>query len=125
MSEHDAPIPPASPPTYAGTQTLDILRVSAPGAELPSYAPSLREPSIRSRRHEDQIKEFENDIKRKGKTLVSMTILADASFSKHVPTFLEGSPVKGRVCLNLDKPDTFYSIVVSVRDFFSQHSRQC
>lgn len=47
-----------------------------------------------------------------------MTLVSEAAYSRTMPTFLEGTPVKGRVRLNLDQPDTIHSVAISV----SEHS---
>ena len=63
-------------------------------------------------------KEFDTEVEKKGRAIVSMTLVSEAAYSRTMPTFLEGTPVKGRVRLNLDQPDTIHSVAISV----SEHS---
>lgn len=84
-------------------------------SELPAYMPSTRSSSMSRRRENPEPKEFSYDAKnRKGKSIAVLTIIAERSYSKHIPTFLQDSPVKGRVHLDLDKPDTIQSVVLTV-----------
>ena len=43
-----------------------------------------------------------------------MTIIAEEALSRDVPTFLDHSPIKGRVKLTFDKPEIVQAVVVSV-----------
>jgi hypothetical protein len=63
-------------------------------------------------------KEFDTKVEKKGRAIVTMTLVSEAAYSRTMPTFSEGTPVKGRVRLNLDQPDTIHSVVISV----SEHS---
>lgn len=105
------------PPSYIAR---DALHDSAPvDPELPVYTPppSRRPPmtpAASQLSREERIKEFEYDIKRRGRTIASMTILADGSYSKHLPTFVEGLPIKGRVYISLPKAEVLQSVVLSV-----------
>lgn len=47
-----------------------------------------------------------------------MTLLSEAAYSRTMPAFLEGMPVKGRIRPSMDQPDTIHSVVISV----SEHS---
>lgn len=101
-----------TPPNYA---MPTALRSPGPHSELPTYSPR-RSPSTNTSWHslrEDRIKEFEYDIKNRGKTTATLTLLAEQSYSKHVPTFLQGSPVRGRVYLTADKLESVQLITVT------------
>ncbi|KJA19498.1 hypothetical protein HYPSUDRAFT_204546 [Hypholoma sublateritium FD-334 SS-4] len=102
-----------TPPNYAMPTAL-----RSPGfhSELPTYSPR-RSPSTNTSRHslrEDRTKEFEYDIKNRGKTTAMLTLLAEQSYSKHVPTFLQGSPVRGRVYLTAEKLESVQLITVTI-----------
>ncbi|KAH9481313.1 hypothetical protein JR316_0005835 [Psilocybe cubensis] len=85
-------------------------------SELPAYVPSTRSSSRSRRREFPEFKEFSYDAKnRKGKSVVILTVIAERSYSKHIPTFLQDSPVKGRVHLDLDKPESILSVVLNIR----------
>ncbi|PPQ92237.1 hypothetical protein CVT25_008919 [Psilocybe cyanescens] len=117
-----------TPPSYtvplsgdgAAPGAADI-EASEPGttsneSELPAYMPSTRSSSTSRRRENPEPKEFSYDVKnRKGKSIAVLIIIAERSYSKHIPTFLQDSPVKGRVHLSLDKPDVIQSVVLSIR----------
>ena len=49
---------------------------------------------------------------------MTMTLLSEAAYSRTMPAFLEGMPVKGRIRPSMDQPDTIHSVVISV----SEHS---
>ena len=75
-------------------------------SDLPAYTPSqhpTREP-----------KEFHYELKRDGKLLAVLTMISDAAYSKQMPTFFGGTPLKGKVHLTLDKPDAILSVAVLV-----------
>lgn len=61
-----------------------------------------------------QPKEFHSELKKKGKTIATLTLIADSALSKSIPTYVQGQSIKGRVGLSLDKPDTIQSVVVIV-----------
>ncbi|KAF9533876.1 hypothetical protein CPB83DRAFT_804836 [Crepidotus variabilis] len=110
------PLPPM-PPSYAATGSHDP-------PSLPAYTPSLRAPrppsrlSMRSRRttgpRKSRSKEFNFDLKRKGKTFAGMTIMADSPLAKTMPVIVEGQPVKGFARLALDKPKSIQTISVHI-----------
>ncbi|KDR78971.1 hypothetical protein GALMADRAFT_244680 [Galerina marginata CBS 339.88] len=107
------PLPPSySDPIIGIDGDADVFNVAASAFELPAYTPS-RTSNPRAAR-EPGIKEFPHELKKKGKSFAVMTIIAEESYSRQIPTFLEGMPVKGRVRLTLDKPDGIQSVVVSV-----------
>jgi hypothetical protein len=86
----------------------------APVPDLPAYTPSQRPiPSARAVLRREP-KEFYYELKKNGKPFSVLTMISDASYSRHMAIFLEGTPVKGRVRLALDKPDRISSVAVSV-----------
>jgi hypothetical protein len=61
-------------------------------------------------------REFEYKVeKKKGHTVASLKVLAPATYSKNIPTFVGTGPVKGSANLYLEEPDTITFVVVSVR----------
>ena len=110
------------PPSYAASlhestissETYDSRRASF-SDDLPVYGPR-RQSSSRSSRREalTQTKEFPFVIEHGGKEVVNLTLITERAFSKHVPTVLQDSPLKGKVHLNLEKPETIQSVVISV-----------
>jgi hypothetical protein len=58
-------------------------------------------------------KYFFYTIENRGKKWAILTLIANESF-KNVPTFFEGSAVKGVVKLSLDRPEYIYSVYISV-----------
>lgn len=84
--------------------------------DLPAYMPSA--PSSGNNRAGGAIrvsepKEFHTELK-KSKTIATLTLVAESTLSKSIPTYVEGQSVKGRIRLSLDKPDTIQSVVVVV-----------
>ena len=101
------------PPSYDGGSPSDPDYIP-PVSDLPAYTPSQRPiPSARAVVRREP-KEFYYELKRNGKLFAVLTMISDAAYSRHMATFLEGTPLKGRVRLTLDKPDTILSVVVSV-----------
>ena len=103
------------PPSYDdGPPLVDLNSDPDPNlivSDLPAYTPSqqpTREP-----------KEFHYELKRDGKLLAVLTMISDAAYSKQMPTFFGGTPLKGKVHLTLDKPDAILSVAVSVSALFS------
>ncbi|KAF8951113.1 hypothetical protein BDZ97DRAFT_1889679 [Flammula alnicola] len=112
------------PPSYSAVQpppfldsenVLDDLVATAPVPDLPAYTPGQRATTLPTSRPvtSQNPKEFYYELKKRGKTFAILTIIAEGTYSKHMPTFVEGSPVKGRVRLILDKPDPIQSVVVT------------
>ncbi|KAF8150705.1 hypothetical protein B0H34DRAFT_729909 [Crassisporium funariophilum] len=103
------------PPSYLDPFT-DSTGAWAPGSELPAYTPSyVPAPAQRPNRPSQGPKEFEYDVKRKGKAFAVMSVTADATLSKKMPTYFEGVPIKGQVKLTLDKPDAIQAVIVSAQ----------
>lgn len=101
------------PPSYSDPSTENISERSSQSSDLPPYSAGRRvRPTPPT--HQAVPKEFNYELKYKGKPLAIMTIIATEAFSKHVPTFLERQPIKGRVKLSFDKPYTVQAVVVSV-----------
>ncbi|KDR78940.1 hypothetical protein GALMADRAFT_137911 [Galerina marginata CBS 339.88] len=111
------PPPSYSDPTIELDNDVDALDVSALASELPAYTPGSRVSATPRRvvARQTEPKEFSHELKnRNGKPFAVLTIIAEGAYSKQIPTFIEGMPVKGRVRLILEKPDTIQSVVVSV-----------
>jgi hypothetical protein len=64
-------------------------------------------------------KDFLSTIENRGKPWALLTLTANESISKNIPTFFEGSPVKGTVKLSLDRPEYIYSVYLSVCPLWS------
>ena len=115
-------MPPSDPPSYAEprsigdpSRNMNPLDASAPVPELPLYSPSRRSRSTSSRPILPQeTKEFKYEVMKGNKAVVELIVIAVRSYSKNVPTFMQGSPVKGIVRLNLEKPDYIQSVDISV-----------
>ncbi|TFK27773.1 hypothetical protein FA15DRAFT_665995 [Coprinopsis marcescibilis] len=60
-------------------------------------------------------KEFTSALKRKGKPLVNLVLVANQGLSKVTPTFVEGMAISGRVELDLDRPQTINEVSVAVK----------
>lgn len=99
------------PPSYLGAVVPSDLP-----SELPAYTPrhftAVHASTLGPR--EERIKPFEYVIKKNGKKMASMTLLAERALSKNIPTYLQGYPVKGRVYLRADKMDAVRLITVIV-----------
>jgi hypothetical protein len=94
---------------------MNPLDASALVPELPLYSPSRRSRSTSSRPIlRQETKEFKYEVMKGNKAVVELIVIAVRSYSKNVPTFMQGSPVKGIVRLNLEKPDYIQSVDISV-----------
>jgi len=114
------------PPPYEGgppsVDPISNLQPLPPVAELPAYTPSQQPTNARGVTQEP--KESYYELKRKGRLFAALTMVSDATFSKHMPTFLEGQPLTGRVRLTLDKPDAILSVIISVHGQFITGANQ-
>ena len=118
----------APPPPYEGGPPLlfDLncdLQSPPIVAQFSAYTPSQRPTNARAGVGQEP-KEFYYELKKKGRLFAALTIVSDATYSKHMPTFLEGKPLEGRVRLTLDKPDAILSIIVSVSSLPPQARRE-
>jgi len=115
-------MPPSDLPAYVESRSIEDpsmnfnhLDASAPVPELPVYSPTRTSRSSSSRPLLGQeTKEFKYEAMTGNKPVVELILIAVRSYSKNIPTFLQGSPVKGIVLLNLEKPDYIQSVDVSV-----------
>ncbi|KAH9481702.1 hypothetical protein JR316_0006229 [Psilocybe cubensis] len=113
------------PPSYTlpiapgESTTSDDAFPSLQPSNLPAYTPPSRRtnsaPTAQGELRQSMPKEFYYDLKRRGKVFASLTLIAEGTYSKHMPTFLEGQPITGRVKLSFDKPDALQSVIVSIR----------
>ncbi|KAF9563246.1 hypothetical protein CPC08DRAFT_686837 [Agrocybe pediades] len=115
-------LPPSYPGAFPAPGSGEFNRLSgySDGLDgldlLPEYTPGRNSSSFRAvAARQPTPKEFYYEVKKKGKAFAVLTIIAEGSYSKHMPTFLEGTPIKGRVRLSLDKPDAIQSVIVSVQ----------
>ena len=108
------------PPAYSSSNPVDrdngLANISGdPVGDLPAYSPSTRPaPTGRPATLSVPPKEYNHSLRVKGKVFAELTIVAGGNLSKSMPTFVTGQPIKGRVNLYLDKPDSFKSIVAHV-----------
>lgn len=114
------------PPSYSLPSVTDEESTTGDPDSFPSLQPTnlpAYTPPIRSRNsaaiaeaelRQPAPKEFYYDLKRRGKVFTSLTLIAEGTYSKHLPTFLEGQPIKGRVKLSFDKPDALQSVIIVV-----------
>lgn len=109
----------ASQPFSISNNFNDIndLVATAPVPDLPVYTTGQRPRTFPATRtiERSNPQEFYYELKKRGKAFAILTIIAEGAYSKHMPTFVEGHPIKGRVQLILDKPDAIQSVVISVR----------
>jgi hypothetical protein len=92
------------------------LVATPPVPDLPIYTTGQRPrtfPATRTVERQNP-QEFYYELKKRGKAFAILTIITEGAYSKHMPTFVEGHPIKGRVQLILDKPDAIQSVVISV-----------
>jgi len=118
--------PVAPPPSYDGGP-LDWnggQEFIPPASDLPAYTPSQRPTSSARAVVRREPKEFYYELKRNGKLFAALTMISDAAYSRHMATFLEGTPLKGRVRLALDKPDSILSVAVLVSARLPQRRRK-
>ena len=117
--------PVALPPSYDGPLDWNSGQESIPPvSDLPAYTPSQRPVSSARAVVRREPKEFTYELKRNGKLFAVLAMVSDAAYSRHMATFLEGTPLKGRVHLALDKPDTILSVAVLVSARLPQSQRE-
>lgn len=80
-----------------------------PKQELPAYTSQQKSPKP---------KEFQYKVEKGGKAIAVLTLNTEGGISRTIPTYSEGSVVKGNVSLSLDRPDTIRSVTINVRSTF-------
>jgi hypothetical protein len=112
-------MPQSDPPSYRKLVRLGISRRVLISSR---YLPQVwnRPSSSRPHRGPEGVKEFRYGVM-KGERSRCAIIIAARTYSKNVPTFMQGSFVKGIVRLNLEKLDYIHSANVSVSIFPSTY----
>ena len=90
---------------------------STPAYELwlPAYSPTNPIVPVTSASASiSNSKVFTMEIERKNKTMAVMTIAANRDFSKTLPTFIEGQPIRGTLKIDLEQRERFQEIVICV-----------
>jgi len=95
-------------PAYSDNHVLDDHEDLDIDEHLPRYEESQQ--TVKS----IKTKDFLSTIDNRGKPWALLTLTANEPLSKNIPTFVEGSPVKGTVKLRLDRPEYIYSVYISV-----------
>jgi len=95
-------------PAYSDNHVLDDHEDLDIDEHLPRYEESQQ--TVKS----IKTKDFLSTIDNRGKPWALLTLTANEPLSKNIPTFVEGSPVKGTVKLSLDRPEYIYSVYISV-----------
>lgn len=62
--------------------------------------------------YDSSSRDFHYSLGRTGSPWATLTITADSQISKNIPTFVESSPIKGRVSLDLPKPDSITGVEI-------------
>lgn len=101
------------PPAYIGQFHI------APGlddgdAELPSYTQTQQPASEHTQIPLQETKNFDYKLEKNDKPFLVLTLSGDKSFSSIMATFLEGSPVKGKVTIETDNPKSIAAVTLSV-----------
>ncbi|KAF9475101.1 hypothetical protein BDN70DRAFT_996645 [Pholiota conissans] len=125
-------VPPSQPPSYdfaaQTTRLNDDLVATPPVPDLPAYTTGQRPrafPRAREPAERQNPQEYYYELKKRGKAFAILTITTEGTYhSKHMPTFVEGQPIKGRVQLILDKPDPIQSVVLTVLGQFITGANQ-
>jgi len=100
------------PPSYSDNR-VDDNGHEYEGLDIDDNLPGYEE-SQQTTRKPIKTKDFLSTIENRGKAWALLTLTANEHLSKNIPTFLEGSPVKGTVKLSLDRPEYIYSVYISV-----------
>lgn len=103
------------PPSYSNLSTDNVHQGPSQLSDLPPYAGRRVAPTRPT--YQAVPKDFNYELQQKGRPLAVVTIIADEALSRDVPTFLEHSPIKGRVKLTFDKPEIVQAVVVSVSHY--------
>ncbi|KIM40546.1 hypothetical protein M413DRAFT_11437 [Hebeloma cylindrosporum] len=83
--------------------------------EIYDHLPGYERESQRTPRKPIKTKDFLATLENRGKPWALLTLTADEPLSKNIPTFIEGSPVKGTVKLSMDRPEYIYSVYISIK----------
>ncbi|KAF9478874.1 hypothetical protein BDN70DRAFT_933059 [Pholiota conissans] len=63
-------------------------------------------------------KEFEYKIEKSGRPIAVLTLFSEAALSKNIPTYVEGSMIKGNLRLSLGQGDSVRSVTITVQGQF-------
>jgi hypothetical protein len=96
-------------PPYSDNHVVDDHEDFDIDDHLPRY-----EESQQTVRKSIKTKDFLSTIENRGKPWAILALTANEPLSKNIPTFVEGSPVKGTVKLSLNRPEYIYSVYISV-----------
>ncbi|KAF9055925.1 hypothetical protein BJ165DRAFT_1429602 [Panaeolus papilionaceus] len=61
-----------------------------------------------------ELKDFDYELKKGGTPWATLTLTADSEISKNFPTFIESTPITGRVTLDLAKPDSITGVEINI-----------
>lgn len=111
---------PSQPPSFTvhgdnDSQGLLSADFSQSSAELPAYSsPEVSRSSATRQQTEHVISLFVSE--KNTHQWLKLIVKSWAPSAKHLPTFVEGTPITGIVELDLPKPESIKAIVVSVSE---------
>lgn len=107
--------PHSTPPSYEQDVGEAFDDDEFESMELPVYSPPLRPRTARTRGpRRDENVEFKLELK-KGRPYLVLSVLADGVCPKNIPTYIEGTPIKGEVRMDIEEAEAVQDVVLNVR----------
>lgn len=106
--------PQSTPPSYDQDVGELLDDVEFESIELPVYSPPQRLRTARTRGpRRDESVEYKLELK-KGRPYLVLHLLADGLCPKNIPTYIEGTPIKGEVRMDVEEAETVQDVVLNV-----------
>ena len=93
---------------------LDLIGSCTQSSRAAEIEPKQELPAYTSQQKAHKPKEFQYKVEKGGKAIAVLTLNTEGGISRTIPTYSEGSVVKGNVSLSLDRPDSIRSVTVNV-----------
>ena len=107
------------PPPF-GEGQYDIASGQGDGdSELPTYSQAQQDPPEFSQALRRETKDFEYKLGKIDKPLLVLTLSGDKAFVSDIPVITEGTPIRGKVDIETDKPRSITAVELTVSCEFS------
>ncbi|PPQ98586.1 hypothetical protein CVT26_013769 [Gymnopilus dilepis] len=103
------------PPPF-GEGQYDIASGQGDGdSELPTYSQAQQDPPEFSQAARRETKDFEYKLGKIDKPLLVLTLSGDKAFVSDIPVITEGTPIRGKVDIETDKPRSITAVELTIK----------
>lgn len=112
---HASSQPRSAPPSYEQDVDESFDDAEFESIELPVYSPPQRPRTAwtRAPRRNESV-EYKLELK-KGRPYLVLQVLADGVCAKDIPMYIEGTPIKGEVRMDIEEAEAIQDVVLNVR----------